>query len=231
MKYLLCLLTVLCMGAALQAQETAPRDTSFDYLDELDRFNFIVQRGILLGGSPDFAPLRTTSGSWFLGLGFKAPLKQNRIGFRIQPGIEWLRLNYNQSTEDKQFPDTVRYAFSQLHRIAYASLPVGFYYNLTVDSLRNAQIFIEAGGFAGYSIGSVLKYSDRNVLDQQVQTRISNVQDLQRLQYGLYLRAGYRRIAATFSYRLTDIFQAVEFAPGQPYPVFSRAQISLTAML
>ncbi|MFK7970090.1 MAG: outer membrane beta-barrel protein [Bacteroidia bacterium] len=79
-------------------------------LEVPNTFDFILQRGFLVGnGDADTASLRT-SGSWFLGMGFKIPLANNRFGFRITPGINWLKINYDHTDGDKRFPliaDTV----------------------------------------------------------------------------------------------------------------------------
>ena len=97
----------------IQAQDSIPeRVINSDPLavQMPNTFDFVFQRDYMLGsGDADTASLRG-SGSWFIGLGFKIPFADNRFGIRVTPGINWLKINYDHTDSDKQFPiigDTV----------------------------------------------------------------------------------------------------------------------------
>jgi hypothetical protein len=234
-------------------------------LEAANTFDFIVQRDYLIGsGDADTASLRG-SGSWFLGLGFKIPIAKNRLGFRISPRFNWLKINYDHTDEDKRFPiiaDTVvsnlypdlstitdpearEIARAQLdamaaslrntsyelqrQRLTYIEVPVGLYFNITTDEeTQKAKACIEAGGTIGYNIGNIFKYRSTNRQDQSVQTRVNEVPDVESFRYGWYARAGFKKIAATFTYRSSYLFS---FENAQMIHKFPQMQLGLTVML
>jgi hypothetical protein len=234
-------------------------------LEAANTFDFIFHRDYILGsGDADTASLRG-SGSWFIGLGFKIPLAKNRMGFRISPGFNWLKLNYDHTDEDKQFPviaDTVvstlypdlnaitdpearEIARAQLdamaaslrntsyelqrQRLTYIEVPVGFYFNISKDeATQKAKAYVEAGGMVGYNISNIFKYRSNNRQDQSVQTRVNEVPDVEAFRYGWYARAGFKKIAATFTYRSSYIFSFENDLQTHKFP---QMQLGLTFML
>jgi len=121
------------------------------------------------------------------------------------------------------------------------------YVNFTTDEKGRPQIFGEAGGYIGYRIGGVLRHGEnrdrteqindvKKVRNQQVRTKISNIADMENIQYGLYVRAGYRNIAVFAQYRLTDLF--TEFKTNvlgnntaAKNPLFPPLEFGLTLLL
>ena len=237
MKNLLIFLMLCFLGLyGLQAQETKKDSIPALQLEEPNRFDFILQRSILLGKADTMATLKNSSGSWFIGLGFKLPIAQNRLGVRVQPGINWLKFNHALNDTTKSFPDSRTDYTLQRHRLAYLEVPVGIYYNISLDEERNPKAFVEAGGFAGYGFSFVLKTKETTVRDQGLKTKTSNLPDLEALRYGVYARAGYRWFALHFSYRLTNVFEPfVTNIDGTvtttPYPIFPSAQFGVTVFL
>lgn len=232
--------------------------------DPANTFDLVIQRDFALGmGDADTASLRG-AGSWFVGLGFKIPLAQNRYGFRITPGFNWLKINYDHTDANKQFPiiaDTVistQYpdlstiedsaqratALAQLnalaailsnvdyelqrHRLTYLEVPIGFYYNFSRDEKLRSEAFIEAGGIIAFNLSNVFKFRYQNRQDQSVLSRVNEVPDVEQFRFGWYARAGYRKFAATFSYRNSYIF-GFEKNAGRHY--FPQIHMGLTYML
>lgn len=237
MKNLLIFLLLGLLGlSSLMAQETQNDSIAPMQLEEPNRFDFIIQRSLLLGSADSMAVLKNSSGSWFLGLGFKLPIAHNRLGVRVQPGINWLKFNHAQNDTSKSFPNSRNDYSVQRHRLAYVELPVGVYYNITLDEERNPKAFVEAGGFVGYGFDFVLKTKETTLRDQGVTTKTNNLPDVEPLRYGLYGRVGYRWLALHVSYRLTDVFEPfVTDIDGTvtttPYPIFPSVQFGVTVLL
>jgi hypothetical protein len=243
--FLATLLLFCCLPILSQAQEAEPsQDTplpadSLDMdLEEPNAYDLILQRSLMLGDSDELTDIRNSSGNWFLGLGFKLPLIRHRMGFRIQPGIAWTKINYDSVQVAKTFPDLPEgpdYSF-QRHRLTYAQLPIGIYYNFTLDEEKRARVFLEAGGYVGYRLSGVLKYGENGVRDQSITTKVTNVPDMKNLQYGLYGRLGYRMIAIYGQYRLSSLFTDFKtdldgVATSTPNPAFPQFEIGISLLL
>jgi hypothetical protein len=208
--------------------------------EEVNVVDIIIQRGLMAGTNNvgDLTSLKNSSGTWFVGLGFKIPVLKNKAGFRLTPGIAWTKLNYDSVDVAKTFPDLpdgVDYNF-QKHRLAYFQVPLGAYMNFSVDPKGRALIFGEAGGFVGYRIGGVLRYGENSVRDQVIRTKISNIPDMKNLQYGLYGRVGYKNVALNVQYRITDLFEKYKTDvegndTGILNPIFPQLEFGLTILL
>ncbi|MEM6261781.1 MAG: outer membrane beta-barrel protein [Bacteroidota bacterium] len=217
MKKLFLGLVMVTFSIHLQAQEV---DSALVMkVEDVSRFDLVFQRSFLLGAADATFPMQSTSGSYFVGLGFKFGFLNNKLGIRAQPGINWLRLNY--STNDDLFPESSilpqdssqqNATFEiQRHRLTYFEVPLGIYFNISQDEDLNPKAFIEAGGFISYLFAEMLKEGTRaNESAPLIRTKtpeIAYIGSDQRLRYGLYARAGYRWFALFASLRLSDVFE------------------------
>lgn len=247
MKFLvsrgLCLL-LFSVCFATFGQEISSDSTSVEKnnlnTEEVNVVDIVLQRGLMVGvgNTSDETQIKNSSGSWFVGLGFKIPVLKNRAGFRLTPGLAFTKLNYDSVDVAKIFPDLpggVDYNF-QKHRLTYLQVPLGVYVNFSVDEKGRALIFGEAGGYVGYRIAGVLRHGENSVRDQQIRTKITNVADMENLQYGLYGRVGYKSIAIHAQYRITRLFNKektdVEGAnTGIPNPAFPQLEVGISFLL
>ena len=202
----------ICQASFAQdiPQDSSLVDTSALETEEINVIDIIFQRSLLLGATSAETDIKNSSGSSFVGLGFKLPLVKNKAGFRVAPGFAWMKLNYDSinKPESNIFPDltdSLGYTF-QRHRISYIQLPVGIYVNFNTDEKGRPQIFGEIGGYVGYRVSRVLRYGQSSVREQQIRTKVTNIPDTRDLQYGLYGRLGYKKIAFYGQYRLERLF-------------------------
>ncbi len=243
-KSLILFLLICLCSYALQAQESSGDKitTKADTMEteEVNVVDIVLQRSLMTGAKnvSELTRIKNTSGSWFVGLGFKIPVVKNKAGFRLTPGLSFVKLNYDSVDIAKTFPDLpggVDYTF-QRHRLTYFQLPLGAYVNFTTDEKGRPQIFGEAGGYLGYRLGGVLRYGEISLRDQQIRTKITNIPDMENLQYGIYGRLGYKNLAICMKYRMTRLFIPFKSDLNDNpttvrNPIFPRLEIGLSLLL
>jgi hypothetical protein len=249
------LLILLFIFARTAFGQDALRDSTRSGIDsmqteEVNVVDIIIQRGLMVGNgdTTNSTPIKNTSGTWFVGLGFKIPVIKNKAGFRLTPGLAFTKLNYDSVNVGKEFPGLIdstesKDYFFQKHRLAYFQVPLGVYVNFTTDEKGRPQIFGEAGGYIGYRIGGVLRYGENKVRidadgeaqDQQVRTKITNIPDMEPLQYGFYGRLGYKNVAFNVNYRVPRLFKEPRTNDlGEldgTNPLFPRLELGVTLLL
>lgn len=244
-KSLLLLLFSFCLTAFAQPNSSdslSVRKDTFE-TEEINVVDIVIQRGLMLGAGnfSDLTRIKNSSGTWFVGLGFKIPVLKNKAGFRLTPGFAWTKLNYDSVDVQKVFPDLpggVDYNF-QRHRLAYFQVPLGAYVNFSTDAKGRPLIFGEAGGYVGYRVSGVLRYGENSVRDQQIRTKITNIPDTEPLQYGFYGRLGYKSFAIHAQYRITPLFSEykTEAQGGTTVntdilnPVFPQLELGISLLL
>ncbi|MEO0473859.1 MAG: outer membrane beta-barrel protein [Bacteroidota bacterium] len=226
MKNTMCCLLLSLLAFPLMAQENEAKTDSLQINPQADpprTFSLVFDRGFLLTGSaqPDSVPISgNSSGTFFIGGGFRVPFGKNVVGLRITPGFAWTTHNYNQ-TSAKSFPtvpDSLAQSLtSESIRIGSVQLPVGVYINFSRDEDNDPKFFMELGGYAGYVTG--VNYRNRFEDGvRRVQTRIRGLEkeadEYRRLRYGLYGRLGYKWAALMIKVRLSDVYD--EFANTPP---------------
>lgn len=247
------LLILLFIFAQTAFGQDALRDSTRSGIDsmqteEVNVVDIIIQRGLMVGNRDITVstPIKNTSGTWFVGLGFKIPVIKNKAGFRLTPGLAFTKLNHDEINSGNDFPglkDSTKDYFFQKHRLAYAQVPLGVYVNFTTDEKGRPQIFGELGGYVGYRIGGVLRYGENKVRidadgeaqNQQVRTKITNIPDMELLQYGFYGRVGYKNVAFNVNYRDPRLFKlqrtndlGTEVGTN---PVFPQIEMGITLLL
>lgn len=183
-------------------------------VDRPEQVEITFVQGLLINSpQQDGIPLNAGgSGTISLGSSFKLHFPKNVVGFRIQPSISWTRFSYEQATS-KTFPtpflnDDTKPVRVEKHRIVFADLPIGLFVNVLKDEDGDPRFFLEAGGYAGYKLGSVYKIKvDNTITEQETKQVVDNVYDLENWRYGIYARAGISWLAAHFTYRLSDVFK------------------------
>lgn len=175
------------------------------------------------------------SGSMFIGAGISIDLLPKRMGLRFQPGLTWTHIRYAQ-TPGKSFPSPYTDYEQESQLITYASLPIGLFANLSQDRKGKPGIFVEAGAYLGYKIGSRYKTRRTNNRDQQVKEITRGLPDLQTYRYGLYAEIGYQKAAVQLNYRLSDIFTPFRSNPDNSpsaykNPTLSAYEIGLVLIL
>ena len=229
------LLILLFIFAQTAFGQDALRDSTRSGIDsmqteEVNVVDIIIQRSLMLGNTDTTTAIK------------------NKAGFRLTPGLAFTKLNYDSVNVGKEFPGLIdstesKDYFFQKHRLAYFQVPLGVYVNFTTDEKGRPQIFGEAGGYIGYRIGGVLRYGENKVRidadgeaqDQQVRTKITNIPDMEPLQYGFYGRLGYKNVAFNVNYRVPRLFKEPRTNDlGEldgTNPLFPRLELGVTLLL
>ncbi len=193
--------------------------------DDPRTFSLVFNRGFAylpnaFQVAQDTVPITgTSSGTYFIGAGIIIPFGPNVVGMRMAPGLGWTVYDYGQ-TGDKTFPselDENRPLVFEKHRTQWVELPVGFYWNITRDEDADPYLFLELGGYAGYMLSGHYRtqYESGARTISTVEKGLEQEGDFKRLRYGAYARLGYKWFALYASYRLSDVWDEFNSAPGR----------------
>lgn len=210
-------------GVTFTPADDAPQRSR---VDPPQNFGLIFGRSFLLaGGLPDSVPVSGgASGAYFLGAGYRFYVdKSYRFGFRFTPGIAWNRYTYEQTTA-KTFPtirDSSQTISQERHTVIEGKLEVSIFVNLTRDEDSDPKLFIEAGGYGSYitAMNYVRRFDNSDNLRvrekyrdlEKLSTSTGNgnsTNTVNRLQYGLFGRLGFKWAGLYVGYRLSDVLNA-----------------------
>ena len=252
-SWLLVLLAILFAVPSF-AQEGVEEEIENLPVDRPRSFQLVFNAGLMLNtavSNPENT-LRSyvntgNSGSFFLGAGFMLHMFKNNLGIRIAPGVSWSRIAYDpgsDSAQYRQYPDGPRVVtldtvdfnlYREKHNLTYFEVPIGVFWNITKDEDGDSRIFLEAGGYVGYKIGSRYtgKYESTEN-NRAVKIKYTNIPEIQDVRYGLYFRGGYQWIALYLYYRMSDVYDkqvASGDLKGSYYPQIPPFELGLTILL
>ena len=223
------LIGMLCATESLFAQSPpAPADSSLlQYIP--GGMNIIVGKSLLLPiGKLDSVPLRPRSGTFFIGVGIKAPIRNPRWGLRFAPALAWRTYDYKQSG-NKTFPTTDSTNIIERQRFSYVQAQLSGFFNLTLDARQKPLVWAEIGITPMYMINAVYIAKAKNA-DSQVEThKVNGLKDIQPLAINALGRVGYKSFALEWQWH-TQPFVA-EGSKGYRYPFMQYMELGAVILL
>lgn len=191
MKNFLLLLLILTSNLTFSQKDSIPNFDELDLKYREDQFYFLVTYNILQN-----RPLGVTQNSFSVGLstGFLRdfPINQKRT-FAIAPGIG---LSFNNYKQNMIIDDTSG-------NIQYSTIPEKMTYDRNKFSTYSIDIPLELRWrnstpkshkfyriYAGFKL-SYLLYNESKYVDNTKAITVTNIADLNKIQYGAYLTTGY----------------------------------------
>ena len=218
MRFLFSCLFLMSFFGVLAQEETKPTLEPIVKIDSLyreDQFYFSVTYNLLTQIPQGLKQNKFSAG---LSAGFlrDMPVNKKRT-LAVATGLGLSYQNYFQNLTISQVPDgTLAYDVSDYNDITsnryrqyLVDLPIEFRWrNSTFDSYRFWRIY------AGFKISYVI--SNKSVLDNgEEKYKITNNPDVNKVQYGVYLAAGYNTWNVYLNYGLNPLFKNVTTTSGQ----------------
>lgn len=222
MRFLFSCLFILSFFSVFSQEETKPKIEPIVKIDSLyreDQFYFSITYNLLTQIPQGLKQNKFSAG---LSMGFlrDMPVNKKRT-VAIATGLGLSYQNYFQNLTISKVPDGgLAYAVSDYNDISsnryrqyLVDLPIEFRWrNSTFESYRFWRIY------AGFKVSYV--FSNKSVLDNGEETYVvKNNPNINKVQYGVYLAAGYNTWNVYLNYGLNPLFKNVITTSGQKIDV------------